>query len=76
MNGPSVSLPPNVTGAIRGEVLISVRQLVLEDSPSPSSVAQEHQVPETSFIPARLAYVDMVLCRAENMLSKPKPLGD
>ncbi len=65
MIGPSPSLPPNVTGAIRGEVLISFRQLVLEDSPSPSSVAQEHQVPETVFIPSRLAYVDVVLCRAK-----------
>jgi hypothetical protein len=41
---PTLSLPPNVVGAVRGEVLICVGQLSLEDSPSPTAVAQEYQV--------------------------------
>lgn len=42
---PSLSLPPNVAGPVRGEVLLCVGQLSLEDSNSPTSVAQEYQVP-------------------------------
>ncbi|CAL8461957.1 g1488 [Coccomyxa elongata] len=41
---PALSLPPNVAGPVRGEVLLCVGQLSLEDSTSPTSVAQEYQV--------------------------------
>lgn len=47
MPEPTLSLPPNVSGPIRGEVLLCVGQLLLEDKASSILLTQEYQVSVT-----------------------------